>query len=92
MATENIPTEASAWWSRLPPTVAPPPSLSLIQFLLMAREGGIWIDCFPQGRNSTLKLAARSRCRAALACVRQHYRAGIGSAKTGQSGAIIFRP
>ena len=68
-------------------------SFSLIAFLLAAREGRIWPDCFgsEDTRPSPLKPLAPLPRRLALACVRRHRTAGFGSAQTGQTGAISSR-
>jgi hypothetical protein len=65
-------------------------SSSLIQILLAAREGGIWPRLTP-GNKLGFHVAEPFARRLVLMCARQHRRAGLGSTKTGQSGAALFR-
>lgn len=66
-------------------------SSSLIQILLAAREGGIWPSRLRQGTNSDPHVAVPFAGRLVLTCARRHRRTGLGSAKTGQTGAGLFR-
>jgi len=70
------------------PTTASSP---LIQFLLTAREAGISPNQLRQETNPALGPLAPAG-RLVLMCARRHHNAGLGGAKTGQSGANLSRP